>query len=947
MSSSVKVAEFGPFRLFPSERRLVMEGQLVGLGSRALDILILLVEHAGRVVTKQELIAKAWPGLTVEESSLRVQVASLRKALGGGRGANSYVVNSAGRGYSFVGRVTWHDPPQETAAASIAPRRRETGLPRRPSRMLGRDTDLGAISELLANHRFVTIHGPGGIGKTTVALAVAHERAEAFRDGVRFLDLGLRSAHDNVAEVAASELGLMVQSDDLATSIVDHLYNRQMLLVFDCCEHVIDSAAALAETIIREAPQVSILATSREALRAEGEHVYALGSLDMPPEGLSVGARQLLDYPAAQLFVERVMASGHRATFSDSEARTVADICRKVDGIALALELAAGRIGTHGLQGTAALLDGRLKLLWQGRRTALPRHQTLHATLDWSHSLIGERERTVLRRLSRFVGPFTLDAAEAVASDDGIDPSEVAEDLAQLAAKSLVVTDTSEDKARYRLLDTTRSYAHAKLDAAGEVDATARKHALYYAELLDLFKARNRKLGEFGTEHVANARAGLAWCFSAAGDAELAVRLANGATRLFREFSLLGECWQWCDRALRILPETMRDTYWELNLHASIGYCLMFTQGNSEQTRTAFEKGLTIARALGDYFYQFRLLAGLHMYYRRQGEFGRLLAIARQAEAIAPALEEPTAIVGANVMLGISHHLAGSQAAAHAALSASLEQRPNPYSFVTNYLGFHQDRKMVLARTLWLQGFPDRALALMHEAGADEPADPVTGCLTLIWGTSLLLWTGELAKAEGCVERLIQRAGENSLQPYKMVGVGFRGDLLVRRGDTAAGLGLLRESLKTLRAGRYGLFVPCLERAMAEGLAALGQLDLALARSTETIAAIGSDGNVYNAPELLRVHAEILMKAGDERAAERALRDSGGLADRQGALSWRLRSATSLARLLSRQSRPAEARAILAEAYAGFSEGFGTTDLKTANDLLAELERSASSRPPS
>ena len=468
------------------------------------------------------------------------------------------------------------------------------------------------------------------------------------------------------------------------------------------------------------------------------------------------------------------------------------------------------------------------------------------------------------------------------------------------------MADTSEDKARYRLLDTTRAYAHAKLDAAGEVDATARKHALYYAELLDLFKARNRKLGEFGAEHIANARTGLEWCFSAAGDAELAVRLANGSTRLFREFSLLGECWQWCDRALRILPKSMRDTYWELNLHASIGYCLMFTQGNSEQTSTAFEKGLTIAQALGDYFYQFRLLAGLHMYYRRQGEFGRLLAIARRAETIAPALEEPTAIVGANVMLGISHHLAGDQAAAHAALSASLEHLPNPYSFVTNYLGFHQDRKMVLARTLWLQGFPDRAIALMHEAEADEPPDPVTGCLTLIWGTSLLLWTGDLAKAEGGVERLIQRAGENSLQPYKMVGVGFRGDLLVRRSDTAAGLGLLRKSLKTLRAGRYELFAPCLECAMAEGLAALGQLDLALAQSAETIAAIGSDGNVYNAPELLRVHGEVLMKAGDERAAERAFRDSLGLADRQGALSLRLRSATSLARLLSRQSRPAE-----------------------------------------
>ncbi|MFZ5778671.1 MAG: ATP-binding protein [Pseudomonadota bacterium] len=933
----MKFAEFGPFRLIPSERRLVMGAQPVGLGSRALDILILLVENAGRVVAKQELIAKAWPGLTVEESSLRVQIASLRKAIGDGRDGNTYIVNSAGRGYSFVSRVTWHDPREETAAAPITLRRRESGLPRRPARMLGRDADIKAISALLAAHRFVTIHGPGGIGKTTVALAVAHGHAEDFPDGVRFLDLGLRSAHDNVAEVAASALGLMVQSDDLETSIVDHLYHRRMLLVFDCCEHVVDSAAALAETIIREAPQVSILATSREVLRAEGEYVHALGSLDTPPAGLPVSARQLLDYPAAQLFVERVLASGHRATFSDSEARTVADICRKVDGIALALELAAGRIGTHGLQGTAALLDSRLKLLWQGRRTALPRHQTLHATLDWSHSLIGERERTVLRRLSRFVGPFTLDAAQAVASDGGIDASEVAEHLAQLVAKSLVVVDTGEASARYRLLDTTRAYAYAKLDAAGEVHATARRHAEYHAELLDLFKARNRKLGEFDAEHLANARAGLEWCFSAAGDAELAVRLTNGSTRLFREFSLLGECWQWCDRALRILPEAMRGTHWELNLHASIGYCLMFTQGNSEQTRTAFEKGLTLARALDEPFYEFRLLAGLHMYYGQRGELGRLLELARQAEAIAPELDEPTAIVGANVMLGISHHLAGNQVAAQAALWASLEHHPNPYSFVTNYLGFHQDRMMVLARTLWLRGFPDQALAQLQEAEVEESSDPVTGCLKLIWGTTILLWTGELARADGCIERLIQLAGENSLQPYKMVGIGFRGDLLVRRGETAAGLGLLRQSLKALRDGRYELFAPFLECAMAEGLAALGQLDLALARSSETVAAVASDSDTYNAPELLRVHGEVLVKAGDERAAERIFRDSLEVADRQGALSWRLRTATSLARLLSGQTRRAEARAILAQTHAAFSEGFATADVRTASGLLAEL----------
>lgn len=938
--SSVRFAAFGPFKLFPGERRLVRQDQPVALGSRALDILIMLVERTGSVVTKQELIAGVWPNITVEEGSLRVHIAALRKALAAGQTGHSYVVNSAGRGYSFVGPVAWHGSKADAAPPLTSSRRRATNLPRRPAQILGRDTDMTAISELLASRRFVTVHGPGGIGKTTVALAITHDRAESFKDGVRFLDLGLRHAHDNVADVVASALGLMVPSNDPTASIVDALHDRQMLLVFDCCEHVIQSAAALAETIVQEAPQVSILATSRELLRAEGEHVYALGPLMTPPEGSPISARALLDYPATRLFLERVVAGGHRAELSDLEAQTVADICRRVDGIALALELAAGRIGTHGLQGTANLLDSRLKLLWQGRRTALPRHQTLHATLDWSHGLIAERERTVLRRLSIFVGPFALEAAQAVVADDEIDPSEIAEDLAQLVSKSLVVADTSEETTRYRLLDTTRAYAHTKLAEAGELRDAARKHALFYAELLNHFHVRNQKIGEFGAEHVANVRAGLEWCFSAAGNAELAIKLANASTRLFREFSLLGECAQWCERALAILPEPMRGTYWELNLHASLGYCLMFTEGNSEQIRKSFEEGLKIAQTLGDHFYHFRLLSGFHMYYRRKGEFSRLLGLARQAEAIAPALRDPTATVAANVMLGISHHLTGDLAAARAALSASLDLPPSPYSFRTNYLGFHQDGKIVLAGTLWLQGFPGQALALTREVETEEPADPVTACLTLIWAMNVLLWTGEWAKAESCVERIIQIASENSLLPYRMAGVGFKGDLLVKRGDTQAGLRLLRESLGSLGGGeRYGLFAPWLSGALAQGLAALGQLDLALTHSSAVAAAIGCDGSVYNAPELLRVHGELLRQTADEPAAERTFRQAIDLAARQTALSWELRATTSLANLLSSQSRHAEARTILADVHSRFSEGFETADLQAAASLLRHLDQ--------
>jgi len=937
-SSSARSAEFGSFRLFPTERRLVRKGQNIVLGSRAFDILVILLERAGEIVTKQELISRVWPGISIEESSLRVHIAGLRKALNVEGTSSAYVVNSPGRGYGFAGRVTWHDVMDDSPPARPISPQRLTGLPRRPSRILGRDADVIEISRALALHRFVTIHGPGGIGKTTVALAIAHDHLGVFQDGIFFLDLGLRSPHDNVALVVASSLGLMAESTNPTGSITEYLRHRQILLVFDCCEHLIDAAATLAETIVHEAPQVGIIATSREILRAEGEHVYALAALATPPPGLPTSNKRLLDYPACQLFLERVIAGGHRGSMTDREAETVADICRKVDGIALALELVAGRISIHGFQGTVTLLDSRLKLLWQGRRTALPRHRTLHATLDWSYGLIAERERTVLRRLSVFVGPFILEAAQAVAADDTLDGTEVVADLAQLASKSLVVVDTSEDDTKYRLLDITRAYANSKLATAGEVDDVARKHARYYAELLRHFVVHNHRIGEYGPEHLANIRAGLEWCFSPAGDGELAVKLTNAATRIFREFCLLSESREWCERALAILDDTMRGTFWELNLHSSLAYCIMFTAGNGEKARTAFEEGLRISRTIGDPFFHFRLLSNLHMYYRRRGELDRLLDIARQAEALAPDLGEPTAIVAANVMLGVSHHLTGDLAAARASLSASRELHPDPYRFATNYLGFHQDGSLILARTLWLQGFPVQALALLQEAEAEERRDPVTACLSLIWATTVLLWTGEWGKAEAYIEGLLRVAGENSLQPYRMLGIGFKGDLLVRRGEVSGGLRLLRESLAGLCSARYELFVPWLNCTLAEGLAALGQFDLALAHLDKATASPGSLNDGCERPELLRVQGEVLMQAGNERAAEQAFRESIELTNGNGALSWRLRSTTSLARLLVRQSRTIEARTVLADSYARFDEGFNTRDLEIAKRLLGELD---------
>src|ERR1700677_1346644 len=396
-STFPQVAAFGAFRLRVTERILEKDGIPVKIGSRALDILLTLVERAPNLVIKRDLIARVWGNLVIDESSLRWHIASLRKTLGDDESGARYVTNVVGRGYCFAAPVIWTaaaPTTSESLAASLsAPR-----LPRRPLRMVGRDDAVRDLAKRLREQRFVSIVGAGGIGKTTVALSVAHEVLSEFDGAVQFLDLAAIENPLLVGGALASQLGLSVDSENPLRAILASLRERRVLLVFDNCEHVIETVAALAENIFRDAPQVHILATSRESLRAQGERVHHLSPLKFPPpESLSLTATQALGFPAAQLFVEQVAASGYPFELNDQDAPTIAEICRRLDGIALALELAASRVGVYGIQGISSLLENEFRLLWRGRRTALPRHQTLNATLDWSYNLLSETERLTLR----------------------------------------------------------------------------------------------------------------------------------------------------------------------------------------------------------------------------------------------------------------------------------------------------------------------------------------------------------------------------------------------------------------------------------------------------------------------------------------------------------------------------------------------------------------------
>ena len=396
MPGTDEAVEFGPFRLHVAARLLQRNGAAVDLGSRSLDLLIALVERPGEVLSRRELIAHAWPGLVVDEANLRVNIASLRKCLGEGKDGARYIVNLPGRGYSFVAPVTrariesscreleatrfseprcGGEPPVSASGHS---------LPERFGRLVGRDASVHALVELLAQRRFVSIIGPGGMGKTTVAICVAHAMLDAFDGEVYYVDLVSVTDASLVASTIASVLGLQVQLRDIKPSILAFLDARKTLLILENCEHLIEQAAAVAEWLYQSAPQTYLLATSRELLRAEGEHVHILPPLDVPLLSDAVTASDAMAFPALQLFMDRVAASGVQEKLSDETAVLAVQICRKMDGIALAIEWAAGRVRSHGLRGTAELIDSRLSLLWHGRRSAPPRHQRLQTMLDWS-----------------------------------------------------------------------------------------------------------------------------------------------------------------------------------------------------------------------------------------------------------------------------------------------------------------------------------------------------------------------------------------------------------------------------------------------------------------------------------------------------------------------------------------------------------------------------------
>jgi predicted ATPase/DNA-binding winged helix-turn-helix (wHTH) protein len=932
------VLSFGPFSLRVAERLLKKADEPIPLGGRALDVLIALAERAGEVVPHKELISTVWRGVTVEDANLRAHLAAVRKALGDGRDGARYVTNVSSMGYCFVAPVTRSSAKQPAPVTGTTTKERVQKLPPRPARMVGRDDTVRCVVEQLQALRFVSIVGPGGVGKTTVAISVAYTLIDSFHDAVFFIDLAALTDPQLVPTAVASALGLMVQSQDPLAGLVAFIGDKKLLLVLDNCEHVIGVAAALAERIVSEVPQAHILATSREALRVESEHVHLLYSLDCPPEDASLTAMEALRYPAVQLFMERAAASGYSAVLSDSDAPIVTRSCRRLDGIPLAIELAAGRAGSLGIRGTADLLDNRFSLLWHGRRTALPRHETLNAMLDWSYNLLSEREKVVLCRMSVFVGDFTLQAAGFVASDTEIDEADVIDAVASLVAKFLIST-TVLNESTYRLLDTTRAYAAAKLAECGEADRIARRHAIFYAKLLEHDEIIQSLFGEHDLSgyapHIGNVRAALAWGLSERGDVAVGIELATWAAPLFFGLSLLEECRSWCERALAALDDASRGTGQEMGLQEALALSSMYTRGHSDQVRAAIERGLALAEAFHDRARQLRLLAGLYHFLGRLGDIRGALAVAEQAGVIAQAAKQPAGTVWAECWVGHAHQFLGNQAAAQLHCERSLALAN------ATFFGFDERIRALVgfARTLWLRGFSDQALRIARRA-IDEAASrdhPFPICVSLVYTSTLLLWTGDLLGAGDLIELMIVHARRYSLGTYRTLGIALKGELAVARDEPEAGLELLRSALESLHAQQYNLLIPGFTGALAEGLRKTGRFEEALFAINGAIARATNSGVEFDLSELLRIKSQILAARHDRESAMNCVTEALAVARAQSALAWELRSTIALARLLCEDGQRDQARHTLAAVYDRFTEGFETADLKLARAQLEDL----------
>jgi non-specific serine/threonine protein kinase len=927
-------------------RELRVRGVPVTIGSRPFEIIELLARSAGELVTKDDLMKRVWPGAVVEDNTIQVHISAIRKALGSDR---NILKTLSGRGYRLMGSWTIREKDTSTRGDASGPRREgvhpfSSNVPIAASALVGRENIVQHLCNLVSAYRVVTLTGPGGIGKTVLAAAVTRRIFPTFEGDAWFVELASLSDPELVPSAVASTLGLQLGGGGITPGLVaDAIGSKKVLLVLDNCEHVVDATANFVEILVRACSRCIILPTSREVLRVDGECVYRVPPLEAPAEDDEDPA-SILSRSAVELFVTRAKARDSDFSPHTDDLPATSSICRRLDGIPLAIEFAAARAAALGIQQVATDLSDRFALLTGGRRTALPRHQTLRAVLNWSYELLPEREQRLLRCLSIFPAGFTLDAAVAIMGE-GIDAPTVTDGIANLVFKSLVSLSQSETVPRWRLLETTRVYAFGKLEESGEAGQTARRHAEFYCAVFALFATENQlqaaidDLGAYRRE-IDNFRAALNWAFSADGDAAIGVALAAAGADFLVAVSLVAESCEWSGKALERIGGAA-GTRSEMILQCNLGMSLTYTRGMGEDACKALTRGLSLAQTLADSDYLQRTTFGLWVFSARGSALYDALAVARSYENTVPLGDRHSRAV-ANWLVGIPLIYLGE----HIEASTRLLQAINQYPIGNRHqdtIRFGADLRASasghVSVSLLSRGLVDTALqaAMRAVEEAHTGNQPTVLCVALIFAAGFIcLSLGELDLAERYGEDLIVLAQKHALRPYYAAGLCVRGSLAVRRTDPHAGVDLLSRGLADIRAASYLQFYPFFQIELAAALGALDRVDDGLSEIDTALHFAADTGHRWFLPETLRVKGELLARRGSDDPGVIAdlFRHSISEAHQQQALYWELSAAISLADLMRSQNRDVEAQAVLGPVYDRFTEGFSTISLKRAKSIL-------------
>lgn len=921
---SVAVA-FGPFRYDAVQRIVIDSHGPLRLGSRAVHLLAVLLQQPGRLFSRDELVVRVWPDSVVEETSLRVHISALRKALGDGVDGARYIANVPGRGYVFVGEVRPWAPanPPGTPGAPRPPG--APLLPPRLTRPIGREHAIAQLAELLARERMVSIIGAGGMGKTTVALAVADVLGRRYADGIHLVDFSRLSDPALVAAEIGRSQGMIVPSNDSTAVLEAALRDKRLLLLLDNCEHVIDAVAALVHRLLRACPGLHFLATSREPLDIEAEWVFKLPPLALPSPDEILDVEDLLAYPAIQLFSERAQASCDAFVLTDALAPVVRQLCGCLDGIPLAIELAAARVDGLGVHELLRRLESAFDLLTRGRRTALTRHRTLQAVMDWSYDLLSDDERLVLQRLSVFRGAFDLDGAVAVATCSQLDAPRVIEDVLSLTAKSLIVLDTADDLPVHRLLYITRLYAEKRLAGNDDAADVHRRHATFIADGLQRARAAGAGMSQYHWSPAlgssfADVRAAIDWALINEHDLPLGVQLTAFAKRIYCDVGLVQEYLAYIDAALTKLPRLGVDrAALELPLRIAAGFMLGYLPDGSSRYLAAFSRTRQLLQAAGAEGDRIEALFGMSTTSYGQGDYRRSLACCEEIRALANGSYEPLSIAISDRVSALCLHALGDHDAAEV-----LARRVIAFNgarvgrqFLSE-VPFGVSMGIQLARIQWLRGEFGRAWAtLMQARERSMDAHVFARCQVLATAAvPLAVWRGDASLAIEWAEELQDLSERNDLAYWVAHAQAFKRALA---GETIA------------PGSAMALTV--------DGCPPLGDILATLDDSypsAATQARVQERAVGWCAPEVMR----LVALDGIDRAPDAAmahLQAALHLAEAQGARFWMLRIALSMMAASPDPADKAHVRTILQQLLSIIDDGSDVPELVAARAVMTSV----------